>query len=337
MKRLITFLLILSLAACSPKPSDNNEDPNDDTNEDPIIEEVTHRSIFNGEEIEENQKTYQAFAIMISNSAEARPHSSLGLADVVYEIAVETYTITRFMAIFQSEMPDKVGPARSARIPFVRMMQEWGIPFGHFGSAATGQGDAKSLIEAIKPPIRFDGHQGINSQYFYRSNDRVAPHNAYFNAERAIEKIPELEYEKHFDFDDSSNIDDQEVTSLSLRYSSYNPVSYEYDQETNSYNRFIKNQPMMDAYTNKQIAVRNIIVQHAPHTTAESVSYVLVDFVGEGKAEYFVGGYYEEGTWKKESHEAVTQFFDSEGEPIVLLPGNTWIQVVHPNVGITFE
>ncbi len=337
MKRLLTFLLILSLAACSPKPLDNNEDPNDDTDEEPIVEETVTRSIFNGEEIEEGKNTYQAFAIMISNSAEARPHSSLGLADVVYEIAVETYTITRFMAIFQSEVTNKVGPVRSARIPFVRMMQEWGIPFAHFGSAATGQGDAKSLIEAIRPPIRFDGHQGINSQFFYRSTDRKAPHNAYFNAERAIEKIPELEYDKHFDFDESSNIDAQEVTSLSLRYSSYNPVSYEYDQETNSYKRFIKNQPMMDAYTNKQIAVRNIIVQHAPHTTAERVSYVLVDFVGEGKAEYFVGGYYEEGTWKKESHEAVTQFFDSEGEPIVLLPGNTWIQVVHPNVGITFE
>ena len=255
----------------------------------------------------------------------------------LYEIIVEGYSITRFMAIFNSKMPSKVGPSRSARIPFVRMMQEWGIPFAHYGSAETGQGNAKSLIESIQPPMRFDGHQGINSQYYYRSNDRKAPHNAYFNAEQALEKLPDLEFEKHFDFDVVSNVDSKQVSSLSLRYSSYNPVSYKYDRNTNTYKRYIHNEPMMDAETNEQITVRNIIVLHAPHSRVESVSYVLVDFIGEGKAEFFVNGYYEEGIWRKNSYESVTKFFDSEGEPIVLLPGNTWIQVVHPNVKIDYE
>ena len=65
-----------------------------------------------------------------------------------------------------------------------------------------------------------------------------------------------------------------------------------------------------------------------------SAQYVLVDFLGEGKAEYFVNGKYEEGTWKKASYEEQTEFYDSTGNPIVLLPGNTWIQVVHKNVEI---
>jgi hypothetical protein len=94
---------------------------------------------------------------------------------------------------------------------------------------------------------------------------------------------------------------------------------------------------MLDAYMDDQIRVTNIIVLHAPHTTAEKAQYVLVDFLGEGKAEYFVNGKYEEGIWKKASYEERTEYFDSTGNPIVLLPGNTWIQVVHGKVEITKE
>ena len=330
-KMIIVIIAALILTACGSKVTDEkNEKPNNDD----LIEIVNYRSMFNGEPLEEPEDEYQAFGIMISNSREARPQSALGVADIVYEIAVETYRITRFLAIFGSNHPEKVGPVRSARIPFVRMIQEWGLPFAHYGSAATGKGDALSLIIAVKPPIRFDGHKGINNKYYSRSSDRKAPHNAYFNSEQALEKIPSLKYETHFNFDDESNIKKESINALSLYYSSYTPVKYEYNSTTKKYERFLHDQPMMDAYTNQQIAVTNVIVQHAPHQMVERANYVLVDFVGEGQAEYYINGYYEVGTWKKDDFNSVTQFLNSEGEPIVLLPGNTWIQVVHPNVKI---
>lgn len=336
MKNLSIFVVaLLVLASCSTKPV-IEEDL--DLEEPPVVvEETIYRSFFNGELLDEEQNEYQAFGIMISNSKEARPQSGLGLADVVYEIAVETYSITRFLAIFASNHPDKVGPSRSARIPFVRMIQEWGLPFSHYGAARHGQGDADSLIVEINPPRRFDGVRGINNEFFFRSTDRIAPHNAYFNSEKALVKIPELDYEPHFFFDDETNITGKRISKLSLRYSAYTPVKYEYDSESNKYKRFIHDQPMMDAYTNEQISVTNIIVQHVPHKMVEDVHYVLVDFLGEGKAEFYINGSYEEGTWKKESYSTFTQFFTSKGEPLVLLPGNTWIQLVHPNVNITKE
>lgn len=329
------FILVLMLASCTINQVDNSDKmvPINPENE----EEAKYFSIFNGGRLSENQTEYEAFAIMISNSREARPQSALGLADIVYEIAVETYSITRFLAIFGSNHPDKIGPVRSARIPFVRMIQEWNLPFAHYGSAAKGQGDALSLLQSIKPPIRFDGHKGINNEFYFRSSDRKAPHNAYFDSKRALEKIPELEYESHFKFNDETNISGDIISTLSLRYSSYTPVKYEYDKQSNKYKRFIHDEPMMDAYTNEQIRVTNIIVQHAPHTMVEKANYVLVDFLGEGKAEYYINGHYEEGTWKKESFTTITHFYNAKGEPIILLPGNTWIQVVHPKVKIDKE
>jgi hypothetical protein len=92
---------------------------------------------------------------------------------------------------------------------------------------------------------------------------------------------------------------------------------------------------MRDTYTNSQVSVTNIILLHAPHRDVEAVKYVLVDFIGEGKAEFFTNGQYEVGKWIKTSANSITQYFDSEGNEVVLLPGNTWIQVVHPNVTIT--
>ncbi|HHT64655.1 MAG: DUF3048 domain-containing protein [Caldicoprobacterales bacterium] len=347
MKKLILLLLslcLLIIAACSSQPEEAAAEPKEPVSTQEPVElpvepepEPVNRSVFNGEEISGDQNTCQAFGIIIENTASARPQSALGLADLVYENAVETYTITRFLAIFASEHPTKVGPVRSSRIPFVRMIQEWGLPYAHYGSAATGQGDAKSLLESIDVPIRFDGHKGINHEFYSRDSARKAPHNAYFNAKDALVKIPELEYKKLFDFDERTNIDQQDASTVSLRYASSNQVRYEYDSVNKSYLRFINDKPMLDAYMDDQIRVTNIIVLHAPHTTAEKAQYVLVDFLGEGKAEYFVNGKYEEGIWKKASYEERTEYFDSTGNPIVLLPGNTWIQVVHGKVEITKE
>lgn len=342
MKKL--FLLIISLtlffiSACTSQQEDIADKPKET---EPIPSQVpdntpkgaVYRSVFNGKEKSSDKNTYQAFGIIIENTSAARPQSALGMADIVYENAVETYTITRFLAIFAGEHPSKVGPVRSSRIPFVRMIQEWNLPYAYYGSASTGQGDAKSLVESLDIPIRFDGHRGINDEFYSRDKSRKAPHNAYFNAKEALVKIPELEYKKHFDFDENSNIDQEDVSTVSFKYSSGNQVKYEYDPGNKNYLRFINNEPMIDEYMDDRIRVTNIIALHAPHTTAERAQYVLVDFLGEGKAEYFVNGKYEEGTWKKASYEEQTEFYDSAGNPIVLLPGNTWIQVVHKNVEI---
>lgn len=346
MKKAIILLLLFSLiftTACTPKEEEITEPPVEEEEtpeeEDEAPEEpaFTNFSIFNGKGISDDQENYQAIGIMVENSPASRPHSGLGQADIVYEVAVETYTITRFMAIFASQHPSKIGPVRSARIPFVQMIQEWGTPFAYYGSAARGRGDAKSLIHSLNIPIRFDGHQGVNDEFYFRDNSRRSPHNAYFNGQVALNKIPELEYEKRFNFADESNVDQEDISSLTLGYSSTNQVKYQYDSENRNYLRYINNAPMMDEYTNEQISVNNIIVQHAPHIMVEADHYVLVDFIGEGKSEYFIDGKYEEGTWRKASYNDKTEYFGKYGSPIDLLAGNTWIQVVHRNVDIEME
>ena len=54
----------------------------------------------------------------INNHPQARPQSGIAQADVVYEMLAEG-NVTRFLALFQSEIPDKIGPIRSARDYFI--------------------------------------------------------------------------------------------------------------------------------------------------------------------------------------------------------------------------
>lgn len=329
---LLLGIVILVTMNTPKEPIDNNP-PTNELPSDPVDEEPVLRQPFNGRAIEV-ETSYKAFAIMIENTAAARPQSGIAEADIVYEISVDGWAISRFMAIFSETHPSKVGPVRSARVPFAELLKELKLPFAHYGSASTGQGDALAILRAINLPIRFDGHKGLNDEFYYRDNTRSAPHNAYFDAQNALKKIPSLEYSSRLNFGEATNIDDREISEIDLKYSSSNQVKYIYDTTLKAYKRYINDEPMMDAYTNDQVTVTNIVALHAPHRDVESVRYVLVDFVGEGKAEFFMNGQYEEGTWKKATASSTTQYFDSVGREVTFLPGNTWIQVVHPNIEI---
>ena len=53
----------------------------------------------------------------------------------------------------------------------------------------------------------------------------------------------------------------------------------------------------------------------------------------EGKALVAQGGKTIEGTWKKGKIGKAIQLFDAAGEPLLLAPGNTWVEMMPTNEG----
>lgn len=319
--------------------------------EEPVIEEFVvdmNRNRFDGTPLEAGEtQDYKAVAVMVNNSTVARPHSGLSEADVVYEVIKEEYYETRFMALFEGEFPETVGPLRSIRVPFVILFNEWQSALVHYGgSGSVGQDGTKNpdsvnaldMLPKIYVPYRMDAVAGLNDEYFFRSNDKPAPHNAYISLEEASKEFPVVWARDHFLFDeveyDNSEDSAQSIT-IDYPTESENKVGYVYNPDTKQYDRFINDKAHMDALYDKQISATNVIVQYAEHTQVKV--YVLVEFKYRGKADYFIDGKHISGYWVKDFEDDITRWYTDEEELLIIQPGNTWIQIVPTDQEIEWE
>src|SRR5690625_7813177 len=71
---------------------------------------------------------------MINNHPAARPQSGLSQADIVFEMLAEG-NMTRFLAFFQSEQPEVVGPVRSAREYYFDLAEGYDALYVYHGAA----------------------------------------------------------------------------------------------------------------------------------------------------------------------------------------------------------
>lgn len=123
-----------------------------------------------------------ALSVKIENSAEkgVRPQAGLQAADVVYEEVVEGL-ITRFLAIYNSTLPDTVGPIRSVRATDPNIVWPIGGVFAYSGGAAPN-------VELIRQaPVNAVDETAAGSAMF-RDRSRPAPHNLFGRPAELIAK-----------------------------------------------------------------------------------------------------------------------------------------------------
>ena len=123
-----------------------------------------------------------AVTVKIDNDAAAPPQSGLDQADVVYEEVVEG-GITRYLAIFQSQDADPVGPVRSVRETDADIVRPIGGLFAYSG----GIPPFVSLIDSAGiTDVGADDDGGA----YYRSNERNAPDNLYTSTTVLRQRTP---------------------------------------------------------------------------------------------------------------------------------------------------
>lgn len=270
------------------------------------------------------EKTQNLTAVMIDNLAPARPQSGLIHADIVYEIEAEGL-ITRLMALFYGDPPEFVGPVRSARPYYMQLAKEWDAYYVHVGGC--NESFAKIGEWKIRDIDDVKGHRG-----FFLDKNRKRPHNTYLNFEEALKGKPENGNFKNWVFVDTPD-KEPEYVEISFRYSSSNKITYKWDKEKQAYLRFLNDKSYTDRESGEQVFTNNIIFQFANHRNLHTeLQHIWVDVVGKGEAEYFLGGQYYQGTWEKKSLLEPTIYYDQQGQPINLVKGKTWIQIVRPGV-----
>lgn len=112
-------------------------------------------------------------SVVIDNQSDALPQRGLEKATIVWEVLAEG-DITRYMAVFTDEIPEIVGPVRSARTYFNTLANQYGGLFLHVG------GNDMALEEIKKGEFSFtDLNEFFNGSTFYRDKKRKAPHNVF--------------------------------------------------------------------------------------------------------------------------------------------------------------
>ncbi|NTW73028.1 MAG: DUF3048 domain-containing protein, partial [Eubacteriaceae bacterium] len=225
-----------------------------------------------------------------------------------------------------------------ARKQHIFLWKEWDYPYVFYGgsNATPGQVIYELMKQLGTTAPHLDGTK--TSVSFTRASDRSAPHNAYtdlkFIIENAYDYTPR---QRSIYFDNDAVIEGSPANEISFTYRSDNNVKYVYNSETQKFDRSINDTPMMDAENDQQLAVKNIIVQHANHFKVKGTPYTNIDLVDSGAAEYFTNGIMRTGTWERKSKDSLTIYYDVNGKEISFSPGVTFIQIVRTNTPISVK
>ncbi len=272
--------------------------------------------------------------VMYDNNPSARPHAGFYDAEVIYEFYVEG-NATRYLAIFLMNDPELVGPVRSARPYYIEKAMEYQAIYTHAGASSRVNEEIRSL------GIQNVSLLGPGGSAFWRESHKRAPHNAYTSMENIRNTAKNLNYRESSDFDGyqfhedkKALISGQSVESFEVRYHSNYRAEYRYNEEEKGYDRYYADQRQYDethsVEDEKPIIATNVLVQIVPTRLIPGTSSGILemDTIGSGKGYYFSMGEMMEVQWEKNDKEDFTRYYDSDGEEIVLNPGQTWVQVI---------
>lgn len=268
-----------------------------------------------------------ATAIMIENSPDARPQSGIKNAGLVFE-AIAEGGITRFLALYQQEKPQLIGPVRSLRLYYVQWLAPFQASVAHVG------GSLFALKEVRNGHYR-DIDQFFNGKYYWRATDRYAPHNVY----TSFAKLDALNTAKGYSTsmvagfsrkdDTASKTPNATRINVAISGPTYNS-SYSYDTATNSYLRAQAGVPHMDREAG-QVAPKVIVVMNVDmKLVMEDGWREQITAVGSGKATIFQDGVVTVGTWTKKDTASQITFTTPDGKDIPLNRGQTWLTAI-PN------
>lgn len=343
----VLLILVLTAFACTKKKSVAEVSVKSENTKPETVKETTtqdphagmERSMLTGQWVAKENIGLRPVAVMFSNIEDAMPQSSISYADIVFESLVEG-GITRLCCVFDNQTSlSKIGPVRSCRTYYLLFAKEFEAVYVHFGASEYAAG-------YLANP-EFHSLEGMVYCDFYRTTDRVAPHNAYTSWKGIMDSVAYRGYDAaypagytgvfQFNTDDDKDIVPSEGESCKTFYPGYwyNNPWFTYDEATGKYLRFQFNAPQIDAETQTQLAFENILVKYVtPQYYENGTPNYKIDgtntglFITKGKAVPV--------TWTKQSEtEGATKYYYADGTEVVLNQGKTYICQVETTQEVT--
>jgi hypothetical protein len=272
----------------------------------------------------------------VDNAPDARPQNSLNQADIVFEEMVEG-GMTRFLAIWQSQLPEKFGPVRSVR----PMDPDLASPFGGIINFSGGQRPFVKAMEATDVFVANETNQ-LGKHTFERVTDRVAPHNVMVHARLEASQHKDIKAPKAqfvFSADEASStasIGGKAVTDFSVSFPAGKPT-WSWDSKSKTWLRSQYKTKETDKSDGKQLHAVNVVVLKTKiDRSFKDFKYGFVPrtlVIGGGSGYVFTYGKKVEVTFKKSKQTDPIHLIDKNGKQVKLAPGNTWIELMPSDVG----
>ena len=263
-----------------------------------------------------------ALSVKICNVFHCEPQDGLNQADVVFEEIVEG-GISRYVGIWNSNVPVTVGPVRSLR----PMDADIAAPFGGI-IAYSGYGAQETRDLAVDTGLV---NITENDPAMYRNDYNVAPYNLMLHAQEAIAANPGLAAPaQQWAYSSSlatstAVLDGTPASSVQNIFSNQSDNTWTYDGASGRYLRTQWEGPDLDL-AGAQLSAANVVVMRV--NVDEFVGVPRTRMVDSGELFVLSGGKVVHGTWSKAGTASPIVFKGDNGVTIRLAPGNTWIEMV---------
>jgi Protein of unknown function (DUF3048) N-terminal domain/Protein of unknown function (DUF3048) C-terminal domain len=263
-----------------------------------------------------------ALVVKIDNAPPARPQSGLGQADLVVEEIVND-GLTRFGMVFHQFDADPVGPIRSGRLQDIDLFSALNKPLFAWS------GGNPTVTAAIRASDLRDIGPSRAGGAYYRENGRRVPHNLYSNTPRLRQEAPldAAPPPQWFQYRDGDTEQGSPSAGIATNLDSINVV-WTWNATTGLYEREMEGRPHEDRETGL-ITTDNVVVlvvEYLPGISGSPDAQTL----GTGEVFVHTGGRVIAGTWSRSDIRTPFDLRDADGEPILLTPGRTFIELPRP-------
>ena len=268
-------------------------------------------------------------SIKIDNdSSAARPQTGIDGADIVWDEVVEGEG-TRFLAMFQSQVPDVVGPVRSVRLTDPLIVWPVGGVFAYSGGA-------KYAVDGISqaPVVRID--ESAAGDAMFRDSARRPPHNLYAKPALLFTKggtpVPPPPL---FDYSSKPVTAGTPASAVHLGFAGEFAPTYTWDAATGTWKRSTRDGPFV-VKSGAQVAPKNVVVVPVVYG-GPGLGQIGAEaqLVGNGTVQVFTNGRVISGTWTRPDKAVPMKLVDAAGAPIALTPGQTWVEL--PDVSYAIQ
>lgn len=289
----------------------------------------------------------------IDNVGSAIPQFEMNRADIVWVTRVEG-GLTRFIAVWHSDIPEAIGPVRSARPTDPAVAATAGGVF-------VVSDDRFNYLRDLRAVEMYVGIEDteVPKDTSFRESSRVMPHNLMFRAlQIAQEHAAFGPPPQHFEFATGSErpsavASGEPVNGFTVRYLNaisrwdagtaefgFNAAGQALATGTANLPAWLRTQDgkIHNDSTGTQHRARNLIVLEnrldfsiRDRTYGSIPRAMLAD--NSGIAHIFTDGHYLKANWSKGSLTDVIVFTTETGEPVKFAPGNTWVEMMDLDTG----